>query len=308
MIGFDTAEIEAALNRNSEAPQEEQPTELDMSAPVVSGLGDIWVMGDHRLICGDATDASVYALLLAGEQAQMVFTDPPYNVPVNGHICGLGKVKHDEFVMASGDMSDDEFTHFLTKVTGNLARFSQDGSIHFICMDWRHMEQLSLAGKAAYSRLMNLIVWNKTNAGMGTFFRSKHELIFPFKNGSAPHINNFELGQHGRYRTNVWDYAGVNAIGSGRDEELAMHPTVKPVDMVADAILDCSTRGGIVLDAFSGSGTTIIAAEQTKRRARAIELDPRYVDVAVERWQRLTGKTAVLAGSGLTFAEAREMA
>jgi DNA modification methylase len=308
VIGFDTAEIEAALNGLSAKPTEEQPIETDMTGPVVSGLADIWIMGDHRLICGDATDASVYSLLLAGEQAQMVFTDPPYNVRVNGHICGLGKVKHDEFVMASGEMSDEEFTSFLTKVTGNLARFSQDGSIHFICMDWRHMEQLILAGKVSYSKLMNLIVWNKTNAGMGTFFRSKHELIFPFKNGTAPHINNFELGQHGRHRTNVWDYAGINAIGGGRDEELAMHPTVKPVDMVADAILDCSTRGGIVLDAFSGSGTTIIAAEQTKRRARAIELDPRYVDVAVERWQRLTGKTAVLAGSGLTFAEAREMA
>lgn len=203
--------------------------------------------------------------------------------------------------MASGEMSEEEFTRFLTDVTANLAAFSCDGSIHYVCMDWRHISELLAAGRAAYSELKNLVVWNKDNGGMGAFYRSKHELVFVFKNGTGPHINNFELGQHGRYRTNVWDYAGVNSLKSERAEELSMHPTVKPVAMVADAIRDCSRRGGIVLDVFSGSGTTIMAAEQTGRRGRAIELDPRYVDVAIRRWQKATGGRAVSAGSGATF-------
>lgn len=231
----------------------------------------------------------------------MIFTDPPYNVPVKGHICGLDKVQHDEFVMASGEMSRTEFTEFLTSAMTNLAANSVDGSIHFQCMDWRHMGELLEAGGKVYDSLRNLIVWNKDNGGMGSFYRSKHELVFAFKKGSEPHINNFSLGQHGRYRTNVWDYAGVNSIRPNRDAELAMHPTVKPVALVADAILDCSRRNGIILDAFSGSGTTIMAAEQTKRIARVIELDSRYVDVAIRRWQKETGKKAALAGSGDRF-------
>lgn len=263
----------------------------------------MWQLGDHALICGDATDPEVYRRLLDQEKAQMVFTDPPYNVPVNGHICGLGKVQHDEFVMASGEMTEEQFMTFLHTVTSNLAAFSDDGSIHYVCMDWRHMGELLAAGRSAYSEFKNLVVWNKDNGGMGAFYRSKHELVFVFKNGSAPHINNFGLGQHGRYRTNVWDYAGVNSLKADRDEELAMHPTVKPVAMVADAMRDCSRRGGIVLDAFSGSGTMIIAAEQTGRRARAIELDPRYVDVAIRRWQQLTGGSAKLVGTDSSFDE-----
>lgn len=260
------------------------------------------------IICGDATDPEVYRTLMGEDRAQMVFTDRPYNVPVNGHICGLGKVQHDEFVMASGEMSEQEFTRFLTTVTTNMASFSTDGSIHYICMDWRHIGELLAAGRASYAELKNLVVWNKDNGGMGAFYRSKHELVFVFKKGSAAHLNNFSLGQHGRYRTNVWDYAGVNSLKADRDEELAMHPTVKPVAMVADAIRDCSKRGGIVLDAFSGSGTTIMAAEQTRRRCRAIELDPRYVDVGIRRWQAETGGTAVLAKSRGSFDDCAALA
>ena len=308
LTGFDTAEIEALLNSLDQEATGDAPVEIDLKATLVSEVGSLWQLGDHRLICGDATDPEVYRRLLDGEKAQMVFTDPPYNVPVNGHICGLGKVKHDEFVMASGEMSEAEFTAFLTTVSRNLASFSDDGSIHFVCMDWRHLGELLAAGHAAYSELKNLIVWNKDNGGMGAFYRSKHELIFAFKNGSAAHINNFGLGQHGRYRTNVWDYAGINSMRAGRDEELAMHPTVKPVAMVADAIKDCSRRGGIVLDAFSGSGTTIMAAEQPSRRGRAIELDPRYVDVAVRRWQKQTGQKALGLRSGFTFDECEQLA
>ena len=302
LTGFDGAEIEALLNGLDPEQQTEEPVEvIDPSVPIVTQLGNTWVLGEHMITCGDATDSAVYRRILKNEKAQMVFTDPPYNVPVNGHICGLGKVQHDEFVMASGEMSRDEFTRFLTEVTSRLAEFSEDGSIHYVCMDWRHMGELLEAGEASYAELKNLVVWNKDNGGMGAFYRSKHELVFVFKNGTATHINNFELGQHGRYRTNVWDYAGVNSLKADRDEELAMHPTVKPVAMVADAIRDCSRRGGIVLDAFSGSGTTILAAEQTGRRGRAIELDPRYVDVAIRRWQKQTGGKATLVGSGAEF-------
>lgn len=308
VTGFDPAEIEALLNGLDGADPVDDPVEIDETAPLVSQVGDLWQLGRHRLICGDALDPTVYDRLLEGAKAQMVFTDPPYNVPVNGHICGLGKVKHEEFVMASGEMSEAQFTAFLTSAMKNLAANSEDGSIHFHCMDWRHMTEILTAGGTAYEELKNLIVWNKDNGGMGAFYRSKHELIFAFKNGTAPHINNFGLGQHGRYRTNVWDYAGVNSLKADRDEELAMHPTVKPVAMVADAIRDCSRRGGIVLDAFCGSGTTIIAAEQTGRRGYGIELDPRYVDTAIRRWQKVTGEKAVLAGTEVTFGQVEALA
>ena len=308
VTGFDNAEIEALFAKLDEPVEaEETVREPDPAAARISSLGDVWVLGEHRLVCGDATDPDVYRALLEGEKAQMVFTDPPYNVPVNGHICGLGGVKHDEFVMASGEMSKAEFTGFLCDVTRNLVGFSIDGSIHYVCMDWRHMGELLKAGEA-FTEFKNLVVWNKDNGGMGAFYRSKHELVFVFKNGTAPHVNNFGLGQHGRYRTNVWDYAGVNSLKAERNEELAMHPTVKPVAMVADAMRDCSTRKGIVLDPFSGSGTTIMAAEETERKARVIELDPAYVDVAIERWQKSTGKKAHLARSGSTFDEIRKLA
>ena len=233
----------------------------------------------------------------------MVFIDPPYNVPIDGHVSGLGAVKHREFAMASGEMSEAEFISFLETAFRNLAEHSGDGAVHFVCMDWRHILEVMTAGRAAYSELKNLCVWNKTNGGMGSFYRSKHELVFVFKSGRAAHINNFELGQHGRSRTNVWDYAGVNSLKADRLDELAMHPTVKPVALVADAIKDCSKRGGIVLDSFAGSGTTIIAAEKTGRHAHAMEIDPVYVDTTVCRWQAYTDGTAVHADTGETFAE-----
>jgi DNA modification methylase len=181
-----------------------------------------------------------------------------------------------------------------------------DGSIHDVCMDWRHMLEMLSAGGKIYGELKNLCVWNKRNAGMGSFYRSKHELVFVWKNGSSAHINNFELGQHGRNRTNVWDYDGITSMRAGRLEELAMHPTVKPVALVADAIKDCSRRGALVLDPFCGSGTILIAVERTGRKARALEIDPHYVDVAVRRWQTYSGKAAVLAATGQTFEELEE--
>ena len=303
LTGFIGGELEALLAAADQDDADEvAPPEVDR-ARIVSGPGDLWYLGRHRLICGDARDPAVFDRLLGGELAQMVITDPPYNVPVNGHVCGLGKIRHAEFAMASGEMTEAEFETFLKEVLGNLASYSADGSIHFVCMDWRHMRELLGAGYAVYDELKNLIVWNKDNGGMGAFYRSKHELVFAFKRGKAGHINNFELGQYGRYRTNVWDYAGINSLKAERAEELAMHPTVKPVQMIADAFLDCSKRNGIVLDAFSGSGTTIMAAEQTMRRGYAMEIDPAYVDVAIRRWEAATGKQATLGDTGATFAD-----
>lgn len=236
-----------------------------------------------------------------GASADLVFTDPPYNVAIDGNVCGLGTIKHREFAFASGEMSKAQFTEFLAGTLSNLSRVMRDGAIAFVCMDWRHMGELLAAGQSAFTELKNVCVWNKTNGGMGAFYRSKHELIFVFKQGTAPHTNSFGLGETGRYRTNVWDYAGISSMGAARANELAMHPTVKPVALIADAIRDCSRRGEIVLDGFGGSGSTLIAADKTGRSARLVEYDPRYCDTTIRRWESLTGKKARLAEFGQFF-------
>ena len=245
-------------------------------------------------------------MLLGDEEVDLVFTDPPYNVKIDGNVCGLGGIKHREFAFASGEMSERQFTNFLSVTLGNAAQTMRDGAIAFVCMDWRHMGELLSAGRECFTELKNLVVWNKTNGGMGAFYRSKHELIFVFKQGSAEHTNSFGLGETGRYRTNVWDYAGISSIGKSRSEELAMHPTVKPVAMIADAIRDCSRRGEVVLDCFAGSGSTLIAAEKTGRSARLIEYDPLYCDTIIRRWEAYTGKRARHGVSGLTFEQQAE--
>jgi DNA modification methylase len=261
-------------------------------------LGDIWRLGPHRLVCGDSLDPAVVSALMDGEKAEMVFTDPPYNVAIEGNVSGLGKIRHLEFAMASGEMTPDQFIAFLSSAFANLVAHSLNGSIHFVCMDWRHMSEMLEAGAENYAELKNLIVWAKDNGGMGAFYRSRHELIFAFKKGTAPHINSFELGQHGRYRTNVWEYRGVNTLKAGRLDELALHPTVKPVAMIADAIKDVSSRGGIVLDLFGGSGSTLIAAHKTGRRARLCELDPVYCDGILRRWEIFAKDDAELVACG----------
>jgi len=302
LTGFSTADIDLFMEDFTEAAAEDEtPTYKE---PAVSRPGDLWSLGKHLLLRGDAREAASYQSLMGNERAEFVFTDPPYNVKIDGHVCGLGRIRHSDFAMGCGEMTDEEFTQFLKTVFEHLCSHSHDGSIHQICMDWRHMAEMLDAGEAVYSDLKNVCVWNKNNAGMGTFYRSKHEFVFVWKNGEASHINNFELGQHGRSRSNVWDYEAVNT--PGRREELALHPTVKPVALVADAIKDCSKRSGIVLDPFAGSGTVLIAAERTGRRARALEIDPHYVDVAIRRWQQFTGKSAVLGPLDTTFEEVEE--
>lgn len=305
LTGFSLAEVDftldAARERDPEAPPGVEDEIPPIASEAISRMGDVWVLGRHRLICGDAREAGDYARLLGDERVDLVFTDPPYNVPIDGHVCGSGRIRHREFAMGVGEMSQDAFTGFLADALKPMAASCRDGAIAFVCMDWRHMTELLNAGAQVFSELKNLCIWNKTNGGMGTFYRSKHELVFVYKVGSAPHTNTFGLGDTGRYRTNVWDYAGISSMGSNRAEQLAMHPTVKPTAMVADAIRDCSRRGDIVLDGFGGSGTTLIAAEVCGRSARLIEYDPHYCDVIIRRFERLTGKQAVLEGSGAAF-------
>ena len=301
--GFSTAELDLMFDEDATADPDDLHA-YDVPTQIVSRAGDLWQLGAHRLLCGNALDTDSYEVLLHAERAQMVITDPPYNVPIDGHVCGSGSIKHKEFAMASGEMSAEEFTAFLKSAFAQVHAFSQEGAIHFYFMDWRHIEELQAAAKTLFGLPRQLCVWTKDNGGLGTFYRSQHELVFVYKKGDAPHINNFELGQHGRYRTNVWSYPGVNTFGKGH-ELLALHPTVKPVSLIADAIRDCSHRKGLVLDPFAGSGTILIAAERTGRHARAIELDPQYVDVAVMRWQRVSGKKALLSATGEAWDQVR---
>lgn len=303
VTGFDLPEIDVLIADGPETLDAEDVIPPLSEELPVTRPGDIWQIGPHRLICGDATISETYDRLLEGEKATMAFTDPPYNVPIDGHVCGLGKVKHREFAMASGEMSPEQFTSFLFKTFNQLARASIDGALHFHCMDWRHLKEIMDAGDMAYSELKNLCVWAKTNGGMGSLYRSAHELVLLFKVGRGAHVNNVELGRHGRYRTNVWTYPGANTFSATRDQDLASHPTVKPVAMVADAMLDCSRRKDIVIDAFAGSGTTLVAAQRTGRRGYGIEIDPAYCDLIVRRLEALSKHKGALVGDGRTFGD-----
>lgn len=302
ITGFEPAEIDSLLGDLVDPeldPADEVPSPKETA---ISKIGDLWELGPHRLLCGDAQSATNVRRLMGNALAAMVITDTPYNLPIT-RVQGRGRTKHGDFAQASGEMSPAEFTRFLGIVLSLAAKRSVNGAIHFVFMDWRHLGELLAAGSTVYSELKNVVVWVKTNAGQGSFYRSQHELIFVFKKGDGPHINNFKLGQHGRNRSNVWTYAGVNTFRAGRMDDLGVHPTVKPVALVADAMRDCSRRGDIVLDLFMGSGTTIMAAERVGRRGYGLEIDPLYVDVAVRRWQAYTGRDAVLNGTGETFEE-----
>jgi len=307
VTGFEMAEIDLLVGEASHGEPDEADAipEIDRSLPAVSRLGDCWQIGDHLLLCGDALKARSYERLLHSKRAQIIFTDPPYNVRIAGNVSGLGKAQHREFAMASGEMSPREFTTFLRRALTNLAEFSVDGSIHFVCIDWRHIRELADAANDAYTELKNICVWSKSNAGMGSLYRSAHEFIFVYKNGRAKHINNVELGRFGRSRTNVWEYAGMSSFGKDREASLAGHPTPKPLALVSDAILDCSKRGGIVLDAFAGSGTTLLAAEKTGRRGYGIELDPHYADLIIKRFEEVYGLGAIHVDSDLSFDRVR---
>jgi len=305
LTGFEPGEIDLLFADRDEPRPDPDDKVPPVEAELVSRCGDLWCLGAHRLLCGDARSTGDIDRLMASERARMTFTDPPYNVPIAGHVQGRGRVRHREFAFASGEMSAAEFGTFLQTSLGNVARVSHDGAIVFVCMDWRHMGELQAAGLAVFSELKNLVVWNKTSPGQGSFYRSQHELIFVFKVGQADHVNAFGLGTNGRTRSNVWTYPGANSFRAGRLQELAMHPTVKPVALVADALRDCSLKADVVLDVFLGSGTTLLAAEKLGRRCRGIECDPAYVDVCIRRWEAYTKAEAVLDGDGRTWTELR---
>lgn len=306
LTGLDTPQIDVLLDGAASAGAGKQVETVELpeeDACAVSRLGDLWRLGEHLLLCGDALDPGAYLALMGDGRARTIFTDPPYNVPILGHVRTNTNSAHREFAMGVGEMTSAAFREFLGASLAACRAVCTDGAIVMVCMDWRHIEDLIASAKAETLSLINLCVWNKTNGGMGSLYRSKHEMVCIFKSGQASHVNNVELGRHGRYRTNVWDYAGVNTFRKGRAADLADHPTVKPTALIADAIKDVSDRGEIVLDPFGGSGSTLLAAEKTGRRARLIELDPLYVDVAIRRWQSLTGKAAVLVANGETFVE-----
>jgi DNA modification methylase len=303
-IGFETPEIDLfidGLGIVSEADPDDHLPEISKSAVTV--VGDVWQLAKHRVRCGNSLVPSNYDRLMEGVRADLVITDPPYNVVIDGHATGNGSVRHREFGMASGEMSSTEFTDFLSRAMIVARDHSADGSLAYYFMDWRHMTEILTAGMGVYSDLLNLCVWAKNNGGMGSFYRSAHELIFLFKHGKGSHRNNVQLGKYGRYRTNVWNYPGANSFGSadGEGNLLALHPTPKPVALIADAIKDCTARGDLVLDPFLGSGTAVIAAERTGRRCYGFELDPLYVDTIIRRWQKLTKLEAIHMGSGDTF-------
>lgn len=297
-LGFDTVDYdEIFLIKNSgenkvHDTDKEDESWLDANIPTKVKTGDLWRLGDHFIFCGDSLNDKSFEILMQGELAQIVVTDPLYNCKIKGHVCGLGKTQHEEFAMASGEMTDSEFAEFISKFMQNLVKFSCDGSLSYIFMDWVGVKLLLTQGKKHYSELKNIAVWNKKVGGMGAMYRSQHEMVPIFKNGKAKHQNHIQLGKNGRYRTNVWDYSGVRATNPTFLELLKLHPTVKPVAMLHDILLDSSSKNDIVLDCFGGSGSTLLAAERCKRRARLIEINPRYVDVSIYRWEKETGKTA----------------
>ncbi|HVX35069.1 MAG TPA: DNA methyltransferase [Hyphomicrobium sp.] len=301
--GFSINDFDQIItDRSDPAPDPAEP-EIPARGRSVTRPGDLWLCHRSRLLCADALQPVSYSALMAGRRAAMTFTDFPYNVSISKHARGLGRSKHREFAIASGELSNAEFLRFLQTGFQLIADVSVDGSIVFSCIDWTHVQIMLEAGASVFSELKNICVWVKSNGGVGTFYRSRHELVCVFKVGSGPHINTFELGQYGRSRTNVWEYAGLNAFRSGRDDELAMHPTVKPVRMIADAMLDCSKPQSIVLDPFMGSGSTLLAGEIVGRHVYGLEIDPEYVDVSVRRWQAFTHRDAILESTGQTFEE-----
>jgi DNA modification methylase len=304
ILGFEAVEIDQLVTdfEDDAADPEDSIDPKWLKDSAISKPGDLWVLGPHRLLCGDARSVTGIARLMAHCRADMAFLDPPYNVRI-GAVVGRGRTKHSEFAMASGEMSSADYVRFLGATLSTAASVSRDGALHYVCSDWRHIAELMAAAKPLYGDTINVAVWVKSNAGQGSFYRSQHELVGIFRVSRAPLLNNVQLGRHGRSRSNVWHYGGVNSFRAGRMEELRSHPSAKPVALVADAIKDCTRRGDVVLDTFCGSGTTIMAAERVGRHARALEIEPRFVDVAIRRWQAFTRRDARHADSGLSFDE-----
>jgi DNA modification methylase len=298
--GFTIGELDVILDPSGKDDKRDPLDQLPQPSKVpVTQAADIWQLADHRIICGSCLDGPTVALAMNSQTVAMLLTDPPYNIAIKGNVSR----SHEDFQMGVGEQSREQFIAFLTGSIEHLLPFLPDGALLYVFMDRRHLLELQLAAEALGLTLYDLAIWNKGSGGMGSFYRSQHEPCMIFKKGTAPHRNNIELGKHGRYRTNVWDHRGFSSFGKGREEALAAHPTVKPVALLAEAIKDCTKRGDIIVDPFLGSGSTLLAAEKTGRIAYGVELEPKYVDVAIQRWQKMTGKSAILEATGETFAE-----
>jgi len=303
MLGWEPPQIDFMISQLNPTPEDDPADAVDWKpAEPVSRSGDLWRLDHHRMLCASSLEPESWVRLTGGKTAGMAFVDGPYNVKIAGNVSGTGK--HAEFAMASGEMTGMEFLHFNTTWLAQVKAHVRDGAIIFACIDWRHDSELQTAGRNVGLDLLNICVWDKQVGGQGSLWRSQYELVLVFKTGKARHTNNIMLGKHGRNRSNIWSYPGANSFGSAR-EELDSHPTPKPVQLVADAILDVSQRGEIVLDAFLGSGTTILAAERTGRVGYGIEIEPGYIDVGIQRWQKMTNRKAMLDATGETFAEVK---
>ncbi len=302
LSGFELPEIDIILGV-TDLPGSKAPPEGKVPVTPVSRTGDLFQLGDHRMLCADFRQPDAFERLMDGRKLDCVFSDPPYNIKIEGVVSGLGKTKHNDFAMACGELSDEQFQAFLVHYLKLCKAHSATGAVIFACMDWRQIDLLLLAGRDAGLHRINMAIWNKGSGGMGGLYRSTYELITVFCSEKSPAINNVELGKNGRNRNNVWDYPGANNMSSSAKKSLSDHPTPKPVELVADALLDVTHQGSIVVDPFMGSGTTLVAAEQTGRIAYGLEIDPGYVDVTIKRWQEMTGKLAVHVQTGLTFVE-----
>jgi DNA modification methylase len=307
IVGFLSPEIDLRLHGMTGDGNEPPSVLLDTasSVPNISKLGDLWKLGRHRLLCGNSLEQACHDRLLRRVDVRLVSTDPPFNIAIDGFASGNGTVKHANFVMGSGEMSSKEFEDFLYKAIAKSIAHLDDGCCVYVFMDWRHDRELQAAARRCELTQLNLCVWTKNVAGMGSFYRSQHELVFVYKKGKTSHRNNIQLGKFGRNRSNVWNYPSANMSKEGR-KALKDHPTPKPVTMIADIIRDTTKTNEVVFDPFMGGGTTLIAAEKTNRICYGIELDPKYMDVCIRRWQALTGKQAVHAETGLTFTEHEE--
>ncbi|MDI3337932.1 DNA modification methylase [Defluviimonas aestuarii] len=302
--GFVLPELEAIRFGAGDAEEPDPADDLSglvkPDTPVVSRAGDVWGLGDHRILCGSARDTTAIAALLDGQVVDAVFSDAPYNLKVNGFLRSAA-AGFAEFAEASGEMSRPDFVRFLIETLGNAAAVLKPGGVLFACMDWRHVGEMTEALDALGLDLLNICVWVKTNPGMGSLYRSQHELVFVARRSGAGHQNNVQLGKFGRNRSNVWTYAGATGGQTDADDDFHAHPTVKPIRLVMDALLDVTEPGHLVVDPFLGSGTTLLAAERTRRRCSGVEIEPRYVDLAIRRWQAMTGGQAIHAESGATF-------
>jgi DNA modification methylase len=307
--GFTEIEIELRVQDLDFTESDETPVVVG-DGPAIVTPGELWKLGDHLLFCGDALLETSWPALMPHEQAAAVVTDPPFNVEIDGHVTGSGKHRHREFAVAVGELSQGEFTAFLKTAMSHSHQWSLPGSVHHWAMDWRHVVEIGIAGQATYERFLNIAVWAKNRPGMGSYLRSQHELFFIFAKGGAPARNNIQLGRFGRSRSNVWSYPSAASLAKTAEEgnPLSFHPTVKPLALICDILLDSTVKRDIVVDPFAGSGTTVIACEKLGRTARVMELDPAYCDLIIRRWQHWTGESAVRVVDGLTFAALEEEA